>query len=223
MKYHIDFDIELLKNPYKGLYIALEGIDGAGKTTQAKDLKEYFESQGREVILTREPRKEGILGDLTYQILHSKIKFPAAAIQYLFSADRVIHHEQIVKPALQSGKVVITDRSFWSAVVYGILDKGDKSRNSVNQILIAQGILSMYHQFISPDKTFYLRIPVDESLRRISKKEDKELYETKAKIEKAFDGYEWVSKEFKEEIVTLDGTINEKGVTSRIIKETQNK
>src|SRR5690606_3900897 len=123
MRYPVNFEIELLKNPYPGTYIAIEGIDGAGKTTQVNDLKNFFESQGKSVVTTREPRKEGILGELTHQILMSKVKFPPTAIQYLFSADRVIHHEEIVKPALMRGEVVITDRCFWSAIVYGVLDR----------------------------------------------------------------------------------------------------
>lgn len=221
MKYPVNFEIELLKNPYSGLYIALEGIDGAGKTTQAQDLKEHFESQGKSVITTREPRKEGILGELTHQILLSKVKFPTAAIQYLFTADRVIHHEEIVKPALQRGDVVITDRCFWSALVYGVLDRmGDEYNDeSVDHLLVTQGILSMYHHFIAPDRSFYLKIPVEESLRRIGDKNNTEIYETQSKIQKAYDGYEWVSKKFSNEITVLDGTLNEREVTKMIVKE----
>lgn len=219
MRYPVNFEIELLKNPYPGTYIAIEGIDGAGKTTQVNDLKNYFESQGKRVVTTREPRKEGILGELTHQILMSKVKFPPTAIQYLFSADRVIHHEEIVKPALMRGDVVITDRCFWSAIVYGVLDRvGDEyDQNSVNYLLITHGILSMYHQFIAPDITFYLRIPVEESLNRIQGKKNKEIYETREKIQKAFDGYEWVVDKFKEAINTLDGTMDEQEVTKQII------
>ena len=220
MKYPVNFEIELLKNPYSGTYIALEGIDGAGKTTQVEDLKKHFESQGKNVITTREPRKEGVLGELTHQILMSKVNFPSAAIQYLFTADRVIHHEEIVKPALIRGDVVITDRCFWSAIVYGILDRvgEDYDQNSVDYILITQGILSMYHQFIVPDRTFYLKISVEESLRRIGNKENKEIYETSSKIQKAFEGYEWVLKKFANEITVLDGTVNEEEVTKEILE-----
>jgi dTMP kinase len=220
MKYPISFDIELLKNPHPGLYIALEGIDGAGKTTQAQDLKKYFESKGKTVVTTREPRKEGILGELTHQILTAKVKFPPEAIQYLFSADRVIHHAQIVKPALARGEVVITDRCFWSAIVYGVMDKmgDDYNEDSVEQLLVAQGILSMYHQFIVPDRSFYLKISVDESLKRISGKAEREIYETRGKIQKAYDGYEWVHEKFKDQITVLDGEVDEKQVTKDIIK-----
>ena len=91
MKYHIEFDIELRENPYKGLYIALEGVDGSGKTTQAKLLSDHFKKLGREVVLTREPRKTGLIGDLVQKILTGEKKIPSVALQYLFSADRSAH------------------------------------------------------------------------------------------------------------------------------------
>ena len=47
MRYHIEFDISLRKNPYKGVYIAIEGIDGSGKTTQAEKLARYFKEKGK--------------------------------------------------------------------------------------------------------------------------------------------------------------------------------
>ncbi len=224
MKYPVNFEIELLKNPHPGLYIALEGIEGAGKTTQVQDLKKHFELSGKKVVTTREPRKDGVLGKLTHEILSSKIKFPSSAIQYLFTADRVIHHEEIVIPALKRGDVVISDRCFWSAIVYGVMDKlGDKyDENSVEHLMVTQGILSMYHQFIVPDWSFYLKISVEESLNRISEREEKEIYETKEKIQKAYDGYEWVSKRFDDNIHVLDGEEDEGMVTKKIINLLEN-
>ncbi|MBI4097494.1 MAG: dTMP kinase, partial [Candidatus Levybacteria bacterium] len=193
MKYHIEFDLELKRNPYKGLYIALEGTEACGKTTQVEKLKEYFSSIGREVITTREPRKEGIVGDLVHQILLGKKDFPAKALQYLFTTDRVLNHEEVVLPALKTGKVVISDRVFWSGIVYGILDRmgEDYDTNAEDYLLIAHSILSFYHQFIAPDYTFYLKIPLDISLKRLAneRKQSKEIYEDKEKIRKVIEGY----------------------------------
>jgi dTMP kinase len=175
MKYHIEFDLELKKNPYKGLYVALEGTEASGKTTQAERLKEYFESKGKQVVTTREPRKEGIIGDIVHQVLKGELKMDSLAFQYLFSTDRVLNHREVVVPALESGKVVISDRSFWSAIVYGVLDKteGEYKKETIDQLLVAQSILSFYHQFIVPDYTFFLKIPLNlsiEILRGIFKK-----------------------------------------------------
>lgn len=219
MKYHLDLDIELLKNPYKGKYIAVEGPDGSGKTTQVKRLAEYFKKQGKEVVLTREPRKSGIIGDLAHKVLLGEERIPPKAFQYLFTADRVIHYEDVIIPALKSGKIVISDRCFWSALVYGILDKeGNFTKKNLDFILVAHSILSMYHQFIIPDFTFYLRIPLKAATSRIKNKQEKiEVYETEEKIKRAVSGYEWLLKQFGREIASIDGTLSKEQITKEMI------
>lgn len=220
MKYPVNFEIQLLKNPYPGLYIALEGIDGSGKTTQVKKLSKYFESKGREVIITREPRKTGLIGDLVHKVLLGEEKLPTVAIQYLFSADRAAHHQELVLPSLKDGKVVITDRCFWSAIVYGILDRtgGNYDKNDADLLLISQSILSMYHQFTVPDFSFYLKISIEESMRRLrAKKAKKEIYEEEEKIAKVYTGYDYLKERFPEEIIEVKGAEKEEKVTETLI------
>ncbi len=223
MKYHVELDIELKKNPYKGLYIALEGIDGSGKTTQVQELATYFEKKGKKVVLTREPRKEGLIGDIVQKVLTGKIKMSSIALQYLFSTDRVLHHEEVIIPALKAGKIVISDRCFWSAIVYGILDRnaGKYDFKDANFLLMAHSILSMYHQFIIPDHTFFLKVPLSTSVARISKKDDViEIYEDREKLKKIIEGYDWLSKKFKNEITIVngEGSVEKvmKGILSRL-------
>lgn len=226
MKYHLDLDIDFRRNPYKGIYIVLEGIDGSGKTTQIEKLNEYFEDKGMEIVTTREPRKdEGLIGELIQKILNGQTKVPSVAIQYLFSADRGMHHAELIEPSLQKGKMVISDRCFWSAVPYGVLDlEEDFSDNTAKYILVSQSILSMYHQFIAPDITIYLDIPVERAMDRLSKKvHEKEIYEEKAKILKAKEGYDWLLKEFPKEFVVIDGTQSVEKVTEEIIAVIKNK
>lgn len=221
MKYHVSFDVDFKRNKEKGLYISIEGIDGSGKTSQVERLKKYFKTRGYKFIQVREPRKEGIVGDLIKKVLLGKVKFHSIALQYLFSTDRVLNHEDVILPALKEGKIVISDRSFWSAIVYGILDRKreDYDFKIANQILIAHSILSMYHRFTVPDVTFYLKIPLETSLRRIgSKKDGKEIYEEKEKIKDALNGYEWLFKKFKREITEIDATLPLEVVTSKMIK-----
>lgn len=219
MKYHLKFDLEFKKNPYKGLYLAIEGIDGSGKTTQVKRLTEYFEKQGKKVIYTREPRKKGLIGELIHEVLLEKVKIDPKAFQYLFSADRVLNQQDVIIPALKKGSVVISDRAFWSAVIYGILDKGlSYNEKNVNQLLVAHSILSFYHQFIIPDYTFYLKISSKTSLARMHKKEEqKEIYEEKNKINKVTLGYDWLAKKFKDEILTVNGEMPIEKVTEKIL------
>lgn len=222
IKYHVEFDIDFRRNPYKGVYVALEGIDGSGKTTQVERLVQHFKNKDREVIRTREPRKEeGIIGDLIQKILHGKIQIPPVAFQYLFSADREIHHEELVIPSLKAGKVVISDRCFWSAIPYGLLDrKSELDENTIEYVLVAQSVLSMYHQFIVPDYTFYLDIPLDSAMQRIDKtNEVREIYEDREKLEKTIKGYRWLLREFPKEFIVVDAMKSVAGVTEGIIKK----
>lgn len=221
MKYHISVDLELRKNPYRGIYIALEGSDAAGKTTQVNKLADYFKSRGKDVILTREPRKSGLIGDIVQKVLRGEEKIPTVAIQYLFSADRSLHLEDLILPALKKGRIVISDRCFWSAIVYGILDRtGGKFDQKVGELLlISQSILSMYHQFTSPDYTFYLKVSLKESLARLGAKKDaREIYEDEDKIKSAIDGYKYLLERFPEEITVIDGEKSVDQVTKEIIK-----
>lgn len=230
MSYHVEFDIDFKRNPYKGKYIVIEGIDGSGKTTQAKKVATFLKKKGIEVVLTKEPRKTaGVVGKLINKILKAKIKIPSVAVQYLFSAERAIHHAELIVPALKEGKWVISDRSFWSVVPYGIMDQlsnshlpgenSDYNFDNANVLLAAQSILSMYHQFLLPDISFYLKISPKEAMKRISfKKDAKEIYEKKEILEKVVKGYEWEVNKFKNEFVIIDAQRSKEEVAKEIIK-----
>jgi dTMP kinase len=222
MMYHLSLDIEFRKNPHAGIYIALEGIDGSGKTTQAKALEEYYKKQGRTVTRTSEPRVDLPGGDLIMQFFRGEVVIPGQAFQYWATANRVINHETIVVPALERGEVVISDRCFWSAIPYGLMDKGVSfNRNDADLMLTTQGLLSHYHQFINPDKVFYIDIGPKIGLERsLAKKERREhdVYEKKDKLEKVVKGYRWLVKEFPKEFVHVDGEQSVDDVTKELIQ-----
>lgn len=220
MKYHVEFDIDFKRNKTSGLYIAIEGIDGSGKTTQVDLLANYFKKQGREVVQTREPRKnDGLIGELIQKILHGKTTIPPVAFQYLFSADREMHHEEIIKPALKEGKVIVSDRCFWSVIPYGIMDLGGNlDANTAEYMLCAQSILSMYHQFTLPDFTFYLQLPLNLAMERIQRGgEEKEIYEDRDKLAQTIKGYNFLLQKFPEEFKVIDATKKVEEVTEEII------
>src|SRR6185369_1440059 len=226
MKYHVAFDIEFKRNTSEGLYVALEGIDGSGKTTQIDKLYEYFTALGREVVKTREPRKdEGLIGELIQKILLGKTKIPPVAFQYLFSADREIHHEELILPSLAAGKVVFSDRCFWSAIPYGIMDRGGNlDENTAEYMLVAQSILSLYHQFTVPDYTIYLNTPLDIAMKRLEKDNDtKEIYEDKKILEKTIKGYDWLLQKFPDEFTIIDATAPVDDVKVEIISALSHK
>src|SRR5579859_7495332 len=159
MNYHVEFDLSFATNHLSGKYYAFEGIDGSGKTTQVHKLAEYFQAQGKEVVITKEPSdQDGVVGELIHKILNKEISVPSMTLQYLFAADRALHLDEIVIPALKAGKYVISDRSFWSAVAYGISDL-QLQENEKERMLIAHNVLALYGGYLTPDKTFVISVP----------------------------------------------------------------
>lgn len=204
MKFHLSFDLSFTSNPYEGKYYAIEGIDGSGKTTQVQKLAEYFIKQGKNVFITKEPTN-GIIGNLIHQVLEKEIKVPFISLQYLFCADRAIHLQQEVIPALQAGKIVLSDRSLWSSVSYGISDLNLKE-NEKERLLMAYNLLSMYGGFLIPDKTFFLKVPSEIAVQRMDKRQKAlSIYEQGEKLKKIEKEYEWLASQFKDFIYIIDG------------------
>lgn len=225
MKYHISFDIDFKRNTSDGLYLAIEGIDGSGKTTQVDGLVAALEKSGREVVRTREPRKGvGLIGALIEDILLGKASVSPVAFQYLFSADRQMHHQELILPALKAGKFVVSDRCFWSAIPYGLLDTDEHlESNSIKQKLVAQSILSFYHEFTVPDKTFYLDVSLDTAFKRILQGDGAdEIYEEKSKLKRAVEGYQWLLHEFPNEFTIIDANQSVEDVEEEILKRIKN-
>ena len=102
---------------YGGLFIALEGGDGAGKSTQLALLRQWLESLGRTVVVTREPGGTPFGRHVRDLVLHGDHVAPRAEA-LLFAADRAHHVETLVRPALERGDVVLTDRYLDSSVAY---------------------------------------------------------------------------------------------------------
>lgn len=103
-----------MKSP--GPFIVIEGIDGTGKSTQAAGLGEWFRSQGREVILSREPTA-GPWGTKLRESAATERLSPEDELEY-FLKDRRQHVEEVIAPALAAGKVVILDRYYFSTMAY---------------------------------------------------------------------------------------------------------
>ncbi|MEY9848272.1 dTMP kinase [Streptacidiphilus sp. BW17] len=102
-----------------GFFIALEGGDGAGKSTQSQALAEWIRSKGHEVVLTREPGGSAVgqrLRAMLLDVANTGISHRAEAL--IFAADRAEHVDSVILPALERGAVVITDRYADSSVAY---------------------------------------------------------------------------------------------------------
>ena len=165
-----------------GMFIVLEGIDGAGKSTQAKLLKLWFEEKGYEVVLTKEPtdtafgkliRRLVLTGGREGIIDGAKISHEAEAL--LFAADRAEHVDKLIKPSLEAGKVVISDRYFYSSLAY------QWARG-----LDLEWLIDLNRFAIRPDLVILLDLPVKESMKRLRsrsiKSEFDKIYELQRKV-----------------------------------------
>lgn len=140
----------------RGFFIVLEGIDGSGKTTQARLLAETLRHRGYEVALTREP-SDGPLGIWLRRYLASSPRRLSPEVELAwFLADRREHVEKIIRPALAEGKIVISDRYYYSSAAY----QGARG-------LDPEAIIALNEAFApQPDLVFLLELPVAEALRR---------------------------------------------------------
>lgn len=103
----------------KGRLISFEGLDGAGKTTQMELLGQWLEQQHIPYVCTREPGGTPLGADIRHLLLHRPdLAMVPLAEAFLFQADRAQHFAMLVLPALQAGKLVITDRCFDASIAY---------------------------------------------------------------------------------------------------------
>ncbi|MCU1530384.1 MAG: thymidylate kinase [Frondihabitans sp.] len=101
-----------------GVFITLEGGDGAGKSTQASLLDEWLREMGRTVVRTREPGGTDLGGEIRNMVLHRRGHIAPRAEALLYAADRAHHVATVVRPALERGEIVLQDRYLDSSVAY---------------------------------------------------------------------------------------------------------
>ena len=100
-----------------GLFVCFEGGDGAGKSTQVRLLSEVLQQRGREVVVTRQPGGTPLGARIRELVLHGE-HVSARAEALLFAADKAHHVDQVIRPALARGAVVLTDRYVDSSITY---------------------------------------------------------------------------------------------------------
>lgn len=214
LTHHISFDLELRRNPYKGKIIAIEGIDGAGKTTQAKALVKRLNKEGFNAAYTKEPTDDVIGQFIRQKVLSGDMQMHPIALQYLFNADRIMHMEKIEK-LLERGMVIVMDRYFWSAVAYAIADM----KVVKDWSLTVFSILSFYHQFLVPDFSFLLKISPEVAMERIGQSgKHTEIYDNKEKLLETEKAYEFLHKEFQDEFTIINGERSQDEITEEVLK-----
>lgn len=150
-----------------GTFISFEGVDGAGKTTQVARLADFWRARGREVVVTREPGGTALGAGLRRMLLETGDEpIAARAEALLFAADRAQHVARVVRPALERGAVVITDRYLDSSIAY---QSGGRELTDADVRMLSMWAVDG----LLPDRTYLLDIDPDVSHRRLARAEDR--------------------------------------------------
>ena len=144
----------------RGLFLSFEGGEGSGKSVQAKVLTEALQKRGRDVVLTREPGGTAAGERIREIVLHAQeIALSPEAQVLLYSTARAQNVREVIRPAIEAGKIVIADRFFDSTMAY----QGYGHDVSLEHI---RGVTALACGDVVPDRTFLLDIPVDIGLGR---------------------------------------------------------
>ncbi len=198
----------------KGLFISVEGTDGAGKSTQIDLLLEHLKSKGIDVIYTREPGGTYISEKIREIILDTDNEGMKDACEaLLYAASRAQHVREKIVPALNEGKVVLCDRYVDSSIVYQGVARGlgiDEVR-AINDFAIG-GVM--------PDITLFFDLTVEESVKRKKNmgsldRIEKESFDFHKKI---YDGYIKLAESDPERIKRIDASKPVEEVHAQVLK-----
>lgn len=200
----------------QGVFITFEGIEGCGKSTQAKRLGKSLGRMGIAHVMTLEPGGTEIGRKMRQVLLDSRNKHltPLAELM-LYAADRAQHVEEVIKPALRAGKWVICDRFSDATVVYQGAARGqDRTLIRLLNRVVTDGI--------QPHLTFLLDCPVEVGLRRARgrnmKGQDRFEKEALSFHHKVRSGYLDLARKNKRRFVILDATANRKEIEALILR-----
>ncbi|QMU55944.1 MAG: dTMP kinase [Candidatus Mycalebacterium zealandia] len=148
--------------PISPMFITFEGIDGCGKSTQAALLHDRLEKKGEKTALTHEPGDGGEIGQSIRNtiLMEGMKKIDPLAEIFLFCADRIHHVQKVVKPALDEGKTVISDRFFDSTVVYQGYGRGI-------DLEFVKSVAKKSALGVVPDITLFLDVPIEKCMQRL--------------------------------------------------------
>lgn len=194
-----------------GIFITFEGIEGSGKSTQAKRLYDYLKEKKVKVYLTKEPGGTKI-GQRIRDILlsHWNENFPSVAELFLYEADRNIHIHNIIKPLLQQDYILICDRFYDSTTAYQHYAGGiDYNLVDFLNKTATEGI--------NPDITFLLDLPVEEAFKRLNREKDRMESKGIEFHKKVREGFLKIAKKEKNRVIVLDGLKNPDEIFDQIL------
>ena len=199
--------------PNRGLFITFEGTDGAGKTTQIERLTVDLRQTGYDVCLTREPGGTPISEQIRDMLLNPDHSEMAATTELLlYAASRAQHVSEVIKPALEAGKVVISSRFADATVVYQGYGRGlDLERIHHLNRIATDGV--------KPDVTFVLDLPVEIGLQRVQNSRGGLDRLEREKIEfhrRLREGYQIIAKQEPERLKIIDAQVSPEQVYTQI-------
>lgn len=199
----------------RGTFVTIEGIDGSGKSTQARSLAASLAEAGFDTVLTREPGgTEG--AERVRQLLDGgrAARWSPESEALLFSAARLDHVEKRIRPALEDGKIVVCDRFVDSTIVYqGFGNEGLKSKI----IAVHEAMIRLW-----PDLTFVLDLPVGSAHSRLAERSggDWRLESFGNDAERLAGDFRALAAQHPERVRTVDSAQHAKAVAARILKDT---
>jgi dTMP kinase len=193
------------------MFVTFEGLDGSGKSTQAKLLAEALAGEGRDVVMTREPGGTE-LGERVRALVLAEGEVSPWAEAALFAAARAQLVEEVIAPALERGAEVICDRYLDSSLAYQGIARGLGLDRVLELNLQAVG-------GVLPDRTFLLLVDPVESARRVGSEGDRierEDDDFRASVDAA---YRQLAELFPERIQTIDGTRPPREIAEGVLNE----
>lgn len=178
-------------------FISFEGLDGCGKTTQGLLLADRLRAAGAEVVLTREPGGTALGEEIRSLVLHGGHVAPWAEAA-LYAAARAQHVDEVIRPALERGAVVVCDRYVDSSVAYQGVGRGLGLEQVLELNLAAVGGLM-------PDLTFLLEIGVEAAAARVGDERDRIEREDGGFRARVAEGYRRLAERFPGRYVVVDG------------------
>ncbi|MFW5891144.1 MAG: dTMP kinase [bacterium] len=161
------------------LFLGIDGSDGSGKTTLIKELKKYYEKENKKVVHIHFPRYDTEIGEVIKKVLTNKIKMNPAALQMLYSSDRVNFSTYDFPKLEKEYDIIIADRYTTSGLVYGQHDG-----------LVLEEIIHNELRIKKPNLYLILCADVDVALNRINSRNlEKTKYEKKEIIKDAIEKY----------------------------------
>lgn len=203
-----------MQSSQNGFLIAIEGIDGAGKSTLARLLSQRLQDSGYETVVTKEPGGTATGKEIRAIVQNTHHLDPKTEF-LLFAADRAQHIKEVVKPALDLGKIVISDRMADSSLAY----QGFGRQGNVAMIeLVNRWVMDE----VAPNSVIYLRIDPQTAFLRIRARNEKMSQFEQEKIsffERVVAGFEEIFKN-RTNIIYIDALQPVEEIVQQVLEQT---